>query len=193
MKIIVIGVLLLILGSQFITFFRIVRKMKQPVFFPDTEEDLKAIWNHSKKALELPIHSLTKRFFMWMGVLLLFLLLIVVLDIYDSAVGWGPYAMFVTNLLLINQYLWRIFVIVDDGVLCRGRFLPWKRIRSYHFEELHTNHPAYHSPEISCAYELKIKTKYSSAKCFVTSEVVKEKITGLLDERLRVTISATSK
>lgn len=154
--------------------------MKQATVFPISEEDIKAIRRQPNRALDLPVLSHQKRGVRGLGLLLLLFLFLGVVDAYYGAAEWYHYALLLPASLGSNQ-AWNLFAIVEDGVLCGGRFVPWKRIQSYRFEELHMNHPAYYSPEVGCAYELKIKTKLSAVTCIVTSEAAKEKVAGLLD------------
>ena len=120
-----------------------------------------------------------------LGLLLLCFIILVVYDLYDSEVlGWNHYAMFILPLFMFNP-AWNLVAIVEDGVICGGWFVPWKSIQSYEIEEVHSNHPVY-TPGVSIAYVLKIKRKrkYFIVSCFITSDAVKEKLTGLLDARL---------
>ncbi|MFS0688950.1 hypothetical protein AB1K89_06885 [Sporosarcina sp. 179-K 8C2 HS] len=185
MEIIVSVVLLLLFGYVLFKFYRLKSKLKQAVVFPVTEEDLKAIRAQPKRALDLPVAASLLRGICGLGLFFLIFIITVIYDLYDSEViKWNTYAMFIVPLLFFNP-AWNLFAIVDDGVICEGRFVPWHSIRSYEIEEVHSNHPVY-TPGVSIAYVLKIhgKRKYFIVSCFITSDAVKEKVIGLLDARL---------
>lgn len=157
--------------------------MNKAFTFPIAEEDLKAIRKWPYEALRLPTISDQKRVLYLMAIMILGVLVLCVIKWQDDT-DTTPLFIIPLQIILIFNRVWNQFAISEDGVLCVGRFVPWKRIRTYQFEELHTNHPAYYSPEIDCAYELKIKTRFSSVNCFVTSEAVKEKLGIILDAHL---------
>ncbi|MCM3745183.1 hypothetical protein M3193_13670 [Sporosarcina luteola] len=185
MEIIVSVVLLLLFGYVLFKFYRLKSKLKQAVVFPVTEEDLKAMRAQPKKALDLPVVASLLRGICALGLLFLFFIITVIYDLYDSeVVGWNLYAMFIVPLMIFNP-AWNLFAIVEDGVICEGRFVPWNSIRSYQIEEVHSNHPVY-TPGVSNAYVLKIhrKRKYFIISCFITTDAVIEKLIGLLDARL---------
>lgn len=168
----------------FFRLFRLILKMKQPTIFPVTEEDLQAIRVQPKKVVELPMILRQKTGLIWLGIYLLLMLIGVIYNLlrnYNISFVIIPlYALFTF------KHAWNLFAFVQNGVLCEGRFVPWKRIHSYHFEEVDENHHFYgYSPEVNSGYELWIMTKYSEVSCIVTSEAVKEKLTELLDANLK--------
>lgn len=177
------GILFLLLCFRF---FRILIKMKQPAVFPVTEEDLKATRIQPKITVELPIISRQKTGLLKMGIVLLLLFSLMVIDLFSKSIAL-PYAIVIILALFNFNQFWNLFAIVEDGVLCGGRVVPWKSIQSYQFEQIDMNHHFYRdSPEVNIGYELWIITKYSEVSCIVTSEAVKEKLTGILDAHLSI-------
>ncbi|MCM3638950.1 hypothetical protein M3152_14700 [Sporosarcina luteola] len=161
--------------------FRLLIRMKQPVIFPVTEEDLQEIRIQPKKSVELPIINQQKTGLLWLGLTLLFLLILVVFDLLSTSKDLS-YAVIPLLVLFTFNQVWNLFAIVENGVLCGGRFVSWKNIQSYHFEGIDQNHRFYgYSPEVNSGYELWITTKFSEVSCIVTSEAVKEKLAGILD------------
>ncbi|WP_252504373.1 DUF5673 domain-containing protein [Sporosarcina sp. Marseille-Q4943] len=184
MKILTNILFLLLLGYLCFRFIRLIIKLKRPAVFPITEEDLKAIRRQPQKAVNLPVISEQKSGFFVMGVTLLGLLLLAVFKLQDSTIQ-TPYLIIPLVALINFNQSWNLFAIVEDGVLCGGRFVPWKRIQSYQFEQIDTNHRFYgYSPEVNSGYELKISTRFFEVGCIVTSEERKEKLTKILDARL---------
>ena len=174
---------LLVLGYFCFRYVRLVIKIKQPAVFPVTEEELKAIRKQPQKPVSLPVLSHQKNSFILSGLTLVLLLMIAIYAL-NSTTGWPTFIIFIPALLNFNQF-WNLFAIIEDGVLCGGRFVPWKSIQSYQFEPIDTNHRFYgYAPEVNSGYELKIKTKQSAVSCIVTSEEVKEKLAGILDARI---------
>jgi len=160
--------------------------MKQPTVFPVMEEDLKATRIQPKIAVELPIISRQKTGLLMMGIVLLLIFSFMVIDLFSKSIAL-PYAIVIILALFNFNQFWNLFAIVKDGVLCGGRFVPWKRIQSYQFEQIDMNHHFYgDSPEVNNGYKLWITTKYSEVSCIVTSEAVKEKLTGILDAHLSI-------
>ena len=185
MEIIVSVVLLLLFGYVLFKFYRLKSKLKQAVIFPVTEEDLKAMRAQPKKALDLPVVASLRKGIYGLGLLFLIFIIMVIYDLYDGeVVGWNHLALFTVPLMIFNP-AWNLFAIVEDGVICEGRFVPWNSIRSYQIEEVHSNHPVY-TPGVNKAYVLKIhrKKKYFIISCFITSDAVKAKVIRLLDARL---------
>ncbi|MCG7344908.1 hypothetical protein MHZ92_12240 [Sporosarcina sp. ACRSL] len=181
MKVIVDLLFLLVFGYLCYRFFRLAIKMKQPAVFPITEEDLKAIRTQPQKAVNKPLLSHQKIGLLMMGLTLLFLLIVVIFILLDSTIQTSYFIIPLLTLLNFNQF-WNLFAIVEDGVLCGGRFVQWKSIQSFQFEPIDTNHRFYgYAPEVNSGHELKIKTKFTEVSCIVTSEAVKEKLTGLLE------------
>ncbi|MGN7387908.1 hypothetical protein [Sporosarcina sp. SAFN-015] len=176
------GILFLFLCFRF---FRLVIKMKQPTVFPVTEEDLQVIRVQPKKTIERPIISQQKSALTWLGFNLSIFLILAVYKLLDTTINLPYDFVFIWALIYFN-HIWNLFAVVEDGVLCQGKFVSWKNIHSYHFEEIDQNHRFYgDSPEVNSGYELWIMTKYSEVSCVVTSEVVKEKLAGILDAHLK--------
>ena len=172
------------LGYIFFKFFRIVIKLKQPIVFPITEEDLKSIRIQPKKTVSLPVLSQQKSGLFITGYALLFILLLLFFDLFEGSRLYAFYIIFIPLYFNFNQ-TWNLFAIVESGVLCGGRFVPWKKVHSYHFEPIDINNRFYgFSPKVNAGYELWVTTKFSEVSCIVTSEEVKEKLTGILDERI---------
>ncbi|MFS0689989.1 hypothetical protein AB1K89_12220 [Sporosarcina sp. 179-K 8C2 HS] len=184
MKLLTDILFLLLLGYLCFRFIRLFINLKQLAVFPISEEDLKAIRTQPQKVVNWPVISHQKSGLFVMGLTLLSLLILLVFKFLDSTIQITYYIIPLFALFNFNQ-AWNLFAIVEDGVLCGGRFLPWKSIRSYQFEQIDTNHRFYgYSPEVNSGYELEMKTQYSTVSCIVTSEAVKEKLTGILDARL---------
>lgn len=176
------GILFLFLCFRF---FRLVIKMKQPTVFPVTEEDLQAIRVQSKKTIERPVISQQKSALTWLGFNLSIFLILAVYSLLDTTINLSYAVPLILTLIYFN-YIWNLFAIVEGGVLSGGKFVSWKNIQSYHFEEIDENHRFYgDSPEVNSGYELWIVTKYSEVSCVVTSVAVKEKLTGILDAYLK--------
>lgn len=185
MKLIITSLLFLLgFGYIFYKFLRIVIKLKQPIVFPVTQEDLESIRIIPKKAVNLPILSHQKSGLLLTGITLLFILIILVLDIFKDSRLYSFFIIYIPFLFNFNQ-AWNLFTLVEEGVLCGGRFVLWKRIQSYHFKPIDVHSRFYgFSPEVNNGYELWITTKFSEVSCIVTSEDVKEKLAGILDERI---------
>ncbi len=178
-------VFLLFLGCFCFEFIRVLIKMKQPMLFPETKEEMVAIRKQPQKAVNLPTALHQKTGILLNAVTLLFVSSLVVFNLFSSNVHWTAYIIFIPALLTLGQ-AWNMFAIVKDGVLSGGRFVPWKHIRSYKFEPIDTNHRFYgYAPEVNSGYELKIETNRRSMSCLVTSETVKEKLVEVLNAHLR--------
>lgn len=185
MEIITDILFLLLFGYLCFWFYRLLIKMKKPLVFPVKEEDLKAVRRWPQKALDPPVISRQKSGLFVMGVALISLLLLLVFKLQDSTIQMPYYTIPFLVLLNFNQ-AWNLFAIVEDGVLCGGRFIPGKKIQSYQIIQIDMNHRFYgYSPEVNSGYELKIKTKLSGVSCIVMSEAVKEKLAGILDAHLK--------
>lgn len=167
-------------------FFRLLLKMRQPVVFPMTREDWKAIRVRPEKEVGLPNVSNQKTGVLTNGLLLVLLTAVALVDVFIAKQNWPIFIVFIPALLNLTK-VWNLFAVQEEGILCGERFLPWKRIQSYQFIPIDLNHHFYgFSSEVNEGWEFMIKTKFSTISCLVTTEEVKEKLTGLLDEQLAV-------
>ncbi|WP_243458240.1 DUF5673 domain-containing protein [Sporosarcina sp. Te-1] len=165
-------------------YLRQVIKMKQAAVFPITEEDLKAVRRQPKKPIALPVISHQKTGLLINAFIILLLLFLVISKTLGYFNEWTYFSLLLPALINYNQ-TWNLFAIMEDGVLCGGRFVSWKRIQSYQFEPIDKDHRYYgYASEVNNSYELEIKTKLSSIACIVTSEAAKDKISGILDAHL---------
>lgn len=165
-------------------YLRQIIKMNQTAAFPVTENDIKAIRRQPKAPIALPDISQQKTGLYLNGIVILILLFLLIAKILGYFSDWTYFSILFPMLLNFNQ-TWNVFAFMGDGVLCGGRFVPWKRIQSYEFEPIDKDHRFYgYVSEVNSGYELEIKTKLSSVNCIVTSEAAKEKLSGILDAQL---------
>lgn len=174
---------LLYLGIWFV---RVLIKMRQPVVFPITKQEWRAIRIHPQKSVSLPIISQQKAAVWIMALVISFFSVLALYYTLVAKQNWSIFVVFIPTLLNLTK-LWNLFVVQEGGILCGGRFVPWKRIQSYQFIPIDMNHRYYgFSPELKDGYELMVHTKMSEVSCIVTTEAVKEKLIHMLDEHITV-------
>ncbi|MCG3087674.1 hypothetical protein [Sporosarcina cyprini] len=165
-------------------YLRQIIKMNQTAVFPVTEEDVKAIRRQPKAPIGLMGISHQKIGLYLNGSLIALAFLLEISKKLGYFIDWTSLSFILPGLINYNQ-TWNVFAIMDDGVLCGGRFVPWKRMQSYEFEPINKDHRYYgYVSEVNSGYELEIKTKLTYVNCIVTSEEAKEKLSALLDAHL---------
>lgn len=94
---------------------------------------------------------------------------------------------FMLLLLMNSSNLLNGFAIVEDGLLSGGRFIPWRKIREFKFVPIDLNHKYYgYSQEVNQGYELKIKGRWITETCIVTTEEMKVKLTNILSDHVEL-------
>ena len=165
-------------------YLRQIIKMNQTATFPVTKEDVTAIRRQPKAPIALPRIAHQKLGFYINGIVILILLFLLIAKMLGYFSEWTYFSILFPMLINYNQ-TWNVFAIMDNGVLCGGRFIPWKRIQFYEFKPIDNDHRYYgYVPEVNGGYELEIKTKFTSVNCIVTSEAAKDKLSGILDAHL---------
>jgi hypothetical protein len=164
---------------QFVIFMK---KRKEVILMPATDEDRVAIRKYPQSKENNQKENVT----LYMLILAVITILFGLGFILSNKSDWAFYLMLL--LLLFNSSnLLNGFAIMEEGLLTEGRFIPWKRIKEFHFVPIDINHKFYgYSKEVNHGYELKIKGKFFGTSCIVTTEEMKEKLTGILSKHIEV-------
>jgi len=171
------------LGYKFI---QVLIKMKQKVILPTTNEECAAIRKIPGKAVDLPTYSKQKIGIIIYSFMLLFVIAVFLFEILTHNFGWSFYLLFFLP-LSYSYNLLNLFAIVEGGLLSGSRFIAWDKIKSFHFIPIDINHKYYgYSKEVNGGYELKVKAKLSSTSCIVTSDEMKERLSNVLSEYVKV-------
>jgi len=118
--------------------------------------------------------------------MLLFVIAVFLFGILSDYFGWSFYLLFFLP-LSYSYNLLNLFAIVEGGLLSGSRFIAWGQIKSFHFVPIDINHKYYgYSKEVNRGYELKVKAKFLSTSCIITSEEMKEKLSNVLSELVKV-------
>lgn len=162
-------------------FLRFLKKRKEKIMIPGTQEERAAIRKdpQSKKPHQ-------KGNLMTYTFILTLIIALYGLGIAFSNDRWS--FNFMLLLLLINSSnLLNGFAIVEDGLLSGGRFIPWRKIREFKFVPIDLNHKYYgYSQEVNQGYELKIKGRWITETCIVTTEEMKVKLTNILSDHVEL-------
>lgn len=162
-------------------FVRFLKKRKEKMLIPGTKEERAAIRKdpQSKKPHQ-------KENLMPYTLILTLIIVLYGLGIAFSNDRWSFNLMLL--LLLINSSnLLNGFAIVEDGLLSGGRFIPWRKIREFNFVPIDLNHKYYgYSQEVNQGYELKIKGRWITETCIVTTEEMKVKLTNILSDHVEL-------
>ena len=171
------------LGYKFI---QVLIKMKQKVILPTTNEERAAIRKIPGKIIDFPTYSKQKVAIIIYSFMLLFVIAIFVFGILSHNFGWSFYLLFFLP-LSYSYNLLNLFAIVEGGLLSGSRFIPWNKIKSFHFVPIDINHKYYgYTKEVNGGYELKVKAKLFSTSCIITSAEMKEKLSNVLTEHAKV-------
>lgn len=158
--------------------------MKQEIVLPTTNEEIKGIRKYPQKTVDLPTYSKQRVGIIIYFLMLFYLIVMFIIGASNKNIDW-PFYLLLFIPLTQSYNLLNLFAIVDDGLLSGSRFVTWKKIKSFHFAPIDAYHKFYgHSKEVNAGYELKIRTKYSSISCIVTSNDMKKKLTNILSEHV---------
>ncbi|OZU87694.1 hypothetical protein CIL03_15110 [Virgibacillus indicus] len=177
---------LFIIGYYTYKFIQILFKMKQKVILPATDEEMSAIRIQPEKALDFPAYSKQKTGIIIYSFMLLFVIVLFFAGTFFHLFGWQIYWLIFLPMAYSFNLL-NMFAVINDGLLCGNRFVAWNKIKSFHFVPMDINNKYYgHSKEVNEGFELKIKTKGFPISCFIISEEMKEKLTGIFSEHVMV-------
>ena len=173
--------ILLYYAWQFVHFLL---KLKEEIFFPVTAEDMASIRKYPQKPNKEPTYTGQKN-----GIIIYSLMFLYVFLMF-SFIMFFHHEPFITIYLLemlpfiFSRDIFRLFAVVDDGILCGTRFLSWKNIKSYKLVKIDVNHKFYgHNKEVNDQYELKIKTKFFSHYCIITSQETLGRLRALFHDK----------
>lgn len=163
-------------------FLQLLIKMNQQAIIPKTAEEMKSLRNFPQKPVDYPSYSKQKLGIILYILMLIFVIVIFVIGALDKTIDWWYFLLFFLPLVHSDNLL-NLFAVVDDGLISGNRFVSWKRIKSFRFAPIDVNHRFYgYSKEVNGGYELKIRVKYFSISCIVTSKEMKEKLAEILSE-----------
>lgn len=182
LKIFMNMIFLMIMVYESYRFVQLILKMKQKHLLPTTNEELISIRKYPQKPVEIPTYSKQKFGIAVYGLMLLFFIVVLVIAAMNKNLDWQFYLLFLLPFTYSHDLL-NVFAMVDDGLLNGSRFVAWKKVKSFSFVPIDTNHKFYgYGKEVNNGYELKMKTKFIPISCIITSDRMKEKITNVLCE-----------
>lgn len=173
---------LLVIGYFSFEFYKVLDKMKKKVILPSTADELGMIRKHPQKQSYPPTYASQK-----VGIIIYILVLLYVMSMFIAGTffnnfNWSFYLLVFLPLGysydLLNQ-----FAFTEDGVLCGSRFVAWKKVKSYTFIPINLNHKYYgYSKEANDGYELKIKSKFRTFSCVITSDNMRNRVEETIKE-----------
>ncbi|MGJ9459810.1 hypothetical protein [Oceanobacillus sp. CF4.6] len=165
-------------------FIQVLVKMRQDIVLPFTAEELASIRKEPQKTVKPPTYSSQKAGIIFYILVLIYIIgMIILVWQFRHDVGFGLYFLILLPLFHLSNFL-NLFAVTNDGVLCGARFASWENIKTYEFVRIDVKHNYYgFSSEVNDQYELRIKTRFNTLSCVVTTEEMKEKLGDLLGER----------
>ena len=184
MKLFMMVLFILVVGYFTFHFLLLLIKMKQNILLPITMEEKNVLRRFPKRPIGIPSFSEQKWGILIYSLVLLFLIIMFILAALKGSFRWS-YFLLLFLLLNNTNNLLNTFAFVEEGIISGSRFIPWRKIKSYHFNPIDKNHKFYgYDKEVNAGYELKIKTNGFSTYCIVTSEEVKERIGKLINDHI---------
>lgn len=163
-------------------FVQLLTKINQQAIIPITAEEMKSLRIYPQKSVDFPSYSKQKVGIILYILMLIFVMAMFVIGAFNKSIEWSYYLLVFLPLVHSDNLL-NLFAVVDDGLISGRRFVSWKKIKSFHFAPIDMNHRFYgYSKEVNEGYELKIRVKYFSISCIVTSKEMKEKLAEILSE-----------
>ncbi|MFC4022292.1 hypothetical protein ACFOUV_00510 [Oceanobacillus longus] len=157
-------------------------KMRKDIVLPVSAEELASIRKEPQKTVKPPTYSSQRAGIIFYILVLIYIIGMIIL-VWRHDVGFGLYFLIIFPIFHLSNFL-NLFAVTKDGILCGARFASWKNIKSFEFLRIDVNHNYYgFSSEVNNQYELRIKTRFSTLSCVVTSEEMKAKLVGLLKEQ----------
>jgi hypothetical protein len=176
------------IGSVFLLFilfkvyqlFQVLLKMRRPIQFPANNDEALDIRRFPQKALKYPTYANLRGGLITYSIILMILVAVFISSMLLEEFDWPFYFLFIIPLINSNNLL-HLFAVVENGIIIGHRFIPWKRMKSFHFVQVDINHNYYgFSKEVNEGQELKIKTAFATKSLLVTSKSAQEKLTNLL-------------
>jgi hypothetical protein len=185
MKLVLNIVFVIFIGYYCFRFASVLLKLRGNIVLPSTEEEMAVIRKFPMRAVSLPIFPKQKWGFILYILMLVYLIVMFSLGAMSPNISWSYYLLLLIPLLHSHNLL-NVFAIVEDGVISGDRYVPWKRITSFHFVPIDESHRFYgYSDEVNKGYELKLRGRMIPVSCFVTSNEMKEKMTVLLSSNIK--------
>ncbi|KON85743.1 hypothetical protein AF332_02110 [Sporosarcina globispora] len=163
----------------------LITKMKKSALIPFNKTDLETVRKFPQKSADAPVISKNKLGLTMYAVMLVFLIAMFIFGKYNMKFSWTYlYLLFIP---LINaRDLLNVFAVYDDGFICGSKFVPWKKLKSFHFKKIDLNHKYYgYSQEVNEGYELILKTKMGSHSFIVTEDEMKERLAGMFEKHIK--------
>ncbi|WP_176330252.1 hypothetical protein [Oceanobacillus rekensis] len=164
-------------------FIQLLIKMKQDIVLPVTTDELASIRKEPRKTVKSPTYTSQKA-----GIILYALVLTSIIGMFILILQFQHdfvlmlYFLFMIPVIDMSNFL-NLFAVTKDGILCGARFASWKSIKSFEFVRIDVKHNYYGvSREINDQYELRIKTRFNTLTCIVTTEEMKGKLGDLMGE-----------
>ncbi|MBT2687676.1 hypothetical protein J7I93_05755 [Bacillus sp. ISL-47] len=163
----------------------ITKMKKKTALIPFDKIDLKTVRKFPQKSADAPVISKNKLGLTMYAVMLFFLIATFIFGKYNMKFSWTYlYLLFIP---LINaKDLLNVFAVFGDGFISGSKFVPWKKVKSFHFKKIVLNHKYYgYSQEVNEGYELILKTKMTSHSLVVTEEEMKERLASIFEEHVK--------
>lgn len=178
----------LVFGYYVYHFIQIIFRMESKKIFPKSEDEILDLRKLPEKPLDYPSLKKQKVGILLYGGALLFVFIMYVLlfFFFDSENGFD-WILYITLLLPFSYVdLLNLFAIFDDGILIGNKFVPWGRLKGYHFIPIDMNHRFYgYDRKVNSGYELEFKGKVFSYNCIVITDEMKVTLEKLLDSHIK--------
>lgn len=176
MNILMHGFFIIVIGYFCYNFIVAIMNMNRKKLVPITEEERTTLYIYPQKPVAKPHFAEQKNGIMIYSVFLIYLIVMYILGTYFIEWNWTLLLLLFLPLLNMGNLI-NLFVVTEDGIVRGPRFVSWKGMKSYQFNQIDFNHKFYGvSEEVNKGYELIVKTSGISIRCIVTSEKVKEKM-----------------
>ncbi|GAA0292408.1 hypothetical protein GGQ92_002651 [Gracilibacillus halotolerans] len=165
-------------------FIVLLTKMRQPILYPTTDQEWSSTHVYPQKKIRPPRPSYQKGGVLLYACTIIYFTVVLVLWFYFETISWPLLLLAIVPYLQMHT-VFNMFAVVQDGMLCGGRFIRWKFIKSYEWYPINTNHRFYgFGEEVNNGYELKLKTKFIAlpASLIVTDTSVKQNLTKTLNQ-----------
>lgn len=185
MKLIFEALFLLIVIYYSYYYIILITKMKKTALIPFGKNDLKTVRKFPQKSADAPVISKNKLGLTMYAAMLVFLIAMFIFGKYNMKFSWTYlYLLFIP---LINaRDLLNVFAVYDDGFISGSKFVPWKKLQSFHFKKIDLNHKYFgYSQDVNEGYELILKTKMASHSFVVTEEEMKERLASIFEEHVK--------
>lgn len=178
----IVNILFILIFLYFTYHFLLVLiNMKRPITFPKTEGELSQVCKFPDRPLRFPTYRAQLGGIILNSFVLLLIMTILLVATFTEVTIFP--LQFLLFLPLANtQQMFNQVAITENGILCGGRFVPWRNMKQYQVISIDVNHRYYgYSREVNEGFEVRVRTNLFPLTFIALNDETKLKIIERLE------------